>query len=294
MINYILNIKIFRKKIRIYINIKQMSGKAKVGKYNVNQRVKYVRMENDDNIAYVGRIKKRHEKSRQKDGVTTYSINKVKGTIRENHIRPITENDEIINIPNYTPHIKLDPNDSIFNTGENTEENSENTGEDTEQKDENSEDTTEDTEQKDENSEDTTEDTEQKDENSEDNHNDSSGNDNNLRINSNFIKRGKGGKGLGSSKRKKPKPKRQLNSFAQIKISKGSIRRLCRRAGIKRIAENFNDELKSKCIKTFLEDIIKDAIVYTEFGKRKTITYLDIIYALKRRNMYFYGNYLNM
>ena len=42
-------------------------------------------------------------------------------------------------------------------------------------------------------------------------------------------------------------------------------------------------------LKVFLEQIIKDAVVYTEHAKRKTVTALDVVYALKRKGRTLYG-----
>lgn len=36
-------------------------------------------------------------------------------------------------------------------------------------------------------------------------------------------------------------------------------------------------------LKTFLEGVIRDAVTYTEHAKRKTVTSLDVVYALKRQ-----------
>lgn len=34
-------------------------------------------------------------------------------------------------------------------------------------------------------------------------------------------------------------------------------------------------------LKSFLESVIRDAVTYTEHAKRKTVTSLDVVYALK-------------
>merc|ERR1712093_701198 len=34
-------------------------------------------------------------------------------------------------------------------------------------------------------------------------------------------------------------------------------------------------------LKTFLEGVIRDAVTYTEHAKRKTVTSLDVVYALR-------------
>jgi len=40
-------------------------------------------------------------------------------------------------------------------------------------------------------------------------------------------------------------------------------------------------------LKTFLEGVIRDAVTYTEHAKRKTVTSLDVVYALKRQGREF-------
>ena len=35
--------------------------------------------------------------------------------------------------------------------------------------------------------------------------------------------------------------------------------------------------------KVFLENVIRDAVTYTEHAKRKTVTAMDVVYALKRQ-----------
>jgi len=37
-------------------------------------------------------------------------------------------------------------------------------------------------------------------------------------------------------------------------------------------------------LKSFLESVIRDAVTYTEHAKRKTVTSLDVVYALKVSN----------
>ena len=38
-------------------------------------------------------------------------------------------------------------------------------------------------------------------------------------------------------------------------------------------------------LKSFLESVIRDAVTYTEHAKRKTVTSLDVVYALKVRKL---------
>ena len=42
-------------------------------------------------------------------------------------------------------------------------------------------------------------------------------------------------------------------------------------------------------LKLFLEGLIRDAITYTEHGKRKTVTALDVVFALKKAGRTLYG-----
>ena len=43
------------------------------------------------------------------------------------------------------------------------------------------------------------------------------------------------------------------------------------------------------CLKVFLENVIRDAVTYTEHAKRKTVTAMDVVYALKRQGRTLYG-----
>ena len=42
-------------------------------------------------------------------------------------------------------------------------------------------------------------------------------------------------------------------------------------------------------LRNFLEGVIRDAVTYTEHAKRKTVTALDVVYALKRQGKTLYG-----
>ncbi|PRP86027.1 small nuclear ribonucleoprotein G [Planoprotostelium fungivorum] len=41
--------------------------------------------------------------------------------------------------------------------------------------------------------------------------------------------------------------------------------------------------------KVFLENVIRDAVTYTEHARRKTVTAMDVVYALKRQGRTLYG-----
>jgi len=42
-------------------------------------------------------------------------------------------------------------------------------------------------------------------------------------------------------------------------------------------------------MKVFLENVIRDAVTSTEHAKRKTVTAMDVVYALKRQGRTLYG-----
>jgi histone H4 len=46
---------------------------------------------------------------------------------------------------------------------------------------------------------------------------------------------------------------------------------------------------KYSTISRFLENVIRDAVTYTEHAKRKTVTAMDVVYALKRQARTLYG-----
>ncbi|KAI8801103.1 hypothetical protein BJ742DRAFT_779686 [Cladochytrium replicatum] len=90
--------------------------------------------------------------------------------------------------------------------------------------------------------------------------------------------RGKGGKGLG-----KGGAKRHRKILRHHKASNPSGR-----GGVKRISGLIYEETRA-VLKSFLENVIRDAVTYTEHAKRKTVTSLDVVYALKRQGRTLYG-----
>lgn len=101
----------------------------------------------------------------------------------------------------------------------------------------------------------------------------------------NMSGRGKGGKGLGKGGAKRHRKILRDNIQG---ITKPAIRRLARRGGVKRISGLIYEETRG-VLKTFLEGVIRDAVTYTEHAKRKTVTSLDVVYALKRQGKTIYG-----
>nr|GEW62405.1 transposon TX1 uncharacterized [Tanacetum cinerariifolium] len=102
--------------------------------------------------------------------------------------------------------------------------------------------------------------------------------------------RGKGGKGLGKGGAKRHRKVLRDNIQG---ITKPAIRRLARRGGVKRISGLIYEETRG-VLKIFLENVIRDAVTYTEHARRKTVTAMDVVYALKRQGRTLYAIYLEL
>jgi len=76
--------------------------------------------------------------------------------------------------------------------------------------------------------------------------------------------RGKGGKGLGKGGAKRHRKVLRDNIQG---ITKPAIGRLARRGGVKRISGLIYEETRG-VLKVFLENVIRDAVTYTEHAKR--------------------------
>ncbi|KAL7489288.1 hypothetical protein ACHAW6_014913 [Cyclotella cf. meneghiniana] len=98
-------------------------------------------------------------------------------------------------------------------------------------------------------------------------------------------KGGKGGKGLGKGGALRHRKRLKDNIYG---ITKPAIRRLARRGGVKRISGLIYEEVRA-ILKVFLENIIEDAVIYTEYSRRQTVTARDVLYALKRQGKTLYG-----
>merc|ERR1711974_31214 len=83
--------------------------------------------------------------------------------------------------------------------------------------------------------------------------------------NFNMTGRGKGGKGLGKGGAKRHRKILRDNIQG---ITKPAIRRLARRGGVKRISGLIYDEVRT-VLKTFLENVVRDAVTYTEHARLK-------------------------
>ncbi|XP_034209033.1 histone H4-like [Prunus dulcis] len=75
-------------------------------------------------------------------------------------------------------------------------------------------------------------------------------------------------------------------------ITRPAIRRLACRGGVKRISGLIYEETRG-VLKIFFENVIRDAVTYTEHARRKTVMAMDVVYALKRqgRTLYDFSGY---
>ena len=71
-------------------------------------------------------------------------------------------------------------------------------------------------------------------------------------------------------------------------ISKGSIRRLARRGGVKRISAAIYDEAR-EVMKSYVEGVVRSAVAYSENAGRKTVKAVDVVHALRKQGRMLYG-----
>lgn len=99
---------------------------------------------------------------------------------------------------------------------------------------------------------------------------------------------GKGGKGIGKGGAKRHR-KNLKDNWAGI--TKPAIRRVARRAGIKRISGLVYGEIRrlksdppgdEGLLQAWMRQVIKNALTYTEHARRKTVTKADVVYGLRR------------
>ena len=93
--------------------------------------------------------------------------------------------------------------------------------------------------------------------------------------------RGMGGKGLGGlGKPRKIRHRKVLRDNIQG-VTKGAIQRLAQVAGVKRISGLVYEEIRG-VLKVYLENVLKNAILYTEHSRRRTVSVEDVEAALNR------------
>ena len=98
---------------------------------------------------------------------------------------------------------------------------------------------------------------------------------------------GKGGKSYGKIGNG-AKRIHKMTKEVLLGITKPAIRRLARRGGVKRISALIYEETRN-VLKMFVENVVRDSVTYTEHARRKTVTAMDVVYALKRQGRSIYG-----
>ncbi|KAF1817034.1 histone-fold-containing protein [Eremomyces bilateralis CBS 781.70] len=112
-------------------------------------------------------------------------------------------------------------------------------------------------------------------------------NENNLRrATFSSLFRSNGGQGKGKGKAV-PRRHRILRDDIQG-ITKGSIRRLARRGGVRRISATIYDEIR-KVIKIRVHETLKNITILLDHKNRKTVMTRDVVYALRRMGTPIYG-----
>lgn len=108
----------------------------------------------------------------------------------------------------------------------------------------------------------------------------------------NFIIKIMAGKGKSGKQATKSGAKKSSKiapeKFRIANVTNGAIRRLARRGGVKRISYNVHDNVRSY-ISDFLDKVVRDSLTFAEHGKRRTISALDVVYALKKNGRVIYG-----
>ncbi|KAJ4368209.1 hypothetical protein N0V83_006565 [Neocucurbitaria cava] len=97
---------------------------------------------------------------------------------------------------------------------------------------------------------------------------------------------GKGAQGLGKSKGLKRHMKIQRDTI--YGVTKGDIRRIARRGGVKRISATIYDDVR-QALKERLARILKDVISVVEMCGRKTVSVTDIVFILNKQGTTLYG-----
>ncbi|PPR06951.1 hypothetical protein CVT24_011014 [Panaeolus cyanescens] len=84
------------------------------------------------------------------------------------------------------------------------------------------------------------------------------------------------------------RPMRPILKPALSEIKNPSVRRVARKGGVKRMDSTVSSKAKD-AMRAYLHAVVHDAVIYTENGKRKTLTALDVQRALRRSQDGLYG-----
>ena len=94
---------------------------------------------------------------------------------------------------------------------------------------------------------------------------------------------------IGKGKAGKKSVKRDaIKKSERSTMTRGGLRRLARRGGVKRISDGIYNDTRD-FVDYFLNEVVKGAAIFAEHARRKTITAMDVVYALKRNGRVLYG-----
>ena len=96
------------------------------------------------------------------------------------------------------------------------------------------------------------------------------------------------GKKSGESKAAGQKRVKKILKNNATGVTRGSIRRLARRGGVKRMSGLIFDEVRA-VLKSFVEKVVSNAVSYTEYARKRTVTCAAVVQALKREGKMLYG-----
>ncbi|KAH6614077.1 histone-fold-containing protein [Boeremia exigua] len=100
---------------------------------------------------------------------------------------------------------------------------------------------------------------------------------------------GKGAAGLGGLGKGKGIRRHQKIQRDTIQgVTKGDIRRLARRGGVKRISATIYDDVR-QALKARLSDILREVVAVVEHTGRQTVSVTDVIFILNRQGRQLYG-----
>ena len=102
---------------------------------------------------------------------------------------------------------------------------------------------------------------------------------------------GSKGKGKGKGKTQGGALKRRTRRVlldAVHGIPRAAINRLAKRGGVQRLSGMIYEESRG-VLKAFLTAVVKDAVLYTQYCERKTVTPIDVVFALKQHGRNIYG-----
>ncbi|KAF2994513.1 hypothetical protein E8E13_002839 [Curvularia kusanoi] len=98
---------------------------------------------------------------------------------------------------------------------------------------------------------------------------------------------GKGGMGLGGKGAGKKRHQKIQRDTVQG-VTKGDIRRLARRGGVKRISATIYNDVR-EALKARLTSILREVVAVLELSGRKTVSVTDVIFILNRQGRHIYG-----